>query len=827
MGKTESAPKSAVMGWACAVALMLGSASAVASHVGEDLTTDQQAVASSDQLMRTLRQFERAPQAQRVAQTAQLVQAAAQRRERMLALLERNPRLAAVRVLPAAIRDRMPASVQALVEQRTQVAGTIVAEVAGDVARGTSSTRLQLLDVAGQRFELRAADASEREQQGWIGKRAAVNATRFDRHLLVNGKEDVQLLAADGTATSAATTTAAAAAIQGEQRTLSILLNFNDAQLTCTPADVSSRLFASTGYTVNNNYRESSRGLVGFSGSAVGPFTIDYAAGGSCNYLGWAAAAEAAARAAGIDPAQYTRVNYVTPPNASCGWTGLAYMPGRQSWVQSCSVTGAFSHELGHNLGLNHAATPTLEYGDSSDPMGGGNVSGHNGPNRTAAGWMPAGTVQDVSAGGSYALATLSNNAATGAPQVLRIAKADSSEWYYVSLREAQNLDARLALKFLDTLSIHRSTGAQSAKTYLLQNVAAGQTFNDSVNGIAVTHQGVANGVATVGVSIGGATCLRNAPLISLTPTSQISGAGAVLTYSVSVTNQSSAACGASTFNLTQALPAGFSGSVAAAGLAIAPGASAATTWSVGSASSVADATYTLTLNATDSAGGLGAAAHANTIIDTPVVATCTRSAPQLAVSPASQTGNAGATLPYTLTLTNRNSSGCGNSTFTLAQALPTGFGGTLGAGSVTIAPGTSANVAWSVTTAPTLGAGTFTLNASAAEPSIGMSATAPATAVVVSAADTTAPTLSITSPSAGSAITARMASITVAASDASGVRLVEFYVDDKLLASDTSAPYSANWNLRKATRGGHTIRVRAVDAAGNAAEQTIAVTVN
>ncbi len=445
MGRRTTALRSVAGTSLLTTVLTLTAGHALASHIGEDLTTDQLVVASSDQFMRTLRQFERAPQTQRSAQMAQLVQAAAQLRERMLALLERNPRLAAIRVLPPAIRERLPASVQALVEQRAQVAGTIVAEVAGDVARGSSVTRLQMVDAAGQRFELRAADASEREQQAWIGKRATVNATRFDRHLLVNGKADVQFLAADGTSTAAATTTAAATAIQGEQRTLSILINFNDAQLTCTPADVSSRLFASTGYTVNNNYRESSRGLVSFSGNAVGPFTINYATGGSCNYLGWAAAAEAAARAAGIEPAQYSRVNYVTPPNASCGWTGLAYMPGRQSWVQSCSVTGAFSHELGHNLGLNHAATPTLEYGDSSDPMGGSNISGHNAPNRVMAGWMPAGAVLDVLAGGSFTVANLSSTAVTGTPQVLRLQKADTAESYYVSLRRSQNLDARLA----------------------------------------------------------------------------------------------------------------------------------------------------------------------------------------------------------------------------------------------------------------------------------------------------------------------------------------------------------------------------------------------
>ena len=39
----------------------------------------------------------------------------------------------------------------------------------------------------------------------------------------------------------------------------------------------------------------------------------------------------------------------------------------------------------------------------------------------------------------------------------------------------------------------------------------------------------------------------------------------------------------------------------------------------------------------------------------------------------------------------------------------------------------------------------------------------------------------------------------------------VQFYVDGTLLSTSTSAPYSATWNLRKVTRGAHSISVRAL----------------
>jgi len=261
------------------------------------------------------------------------------------------------------------------------------------------------------------------------GKRMAVEAVRIGDNLLILDRRKVQLEAAGASTSSGGTLVASGSVVQGNQNTLSILVNFTDKALTCTAADVASRLFGGSGATVNNNYRESSRGLVSFSGQAVGPFPINYSSIGSCDYSGWATAANAAAKAAGFDPALYQRVNYVTPSNSTCGWSGLAYMPGNQSWVQACGATGVFSHELGHNLSLHHASTPTSEYGDGSDPMGGASVVDHNGANRTMAGWMPAGSVLDVGSTSSYALATVSTNAPAASPQVLRIVKPDTQEY--------------------------------------------------------------------------------------------------------------------------------------------------------------------------------------------------------------------------------------------------------------------------------------------------------------------------------------------------------------------------------------------------------------
>jgi hypothetical protein len=89
--------------------------------------------------------------------------------------------------------------------------------------------------------------------------------------------------------------------------------------------------------------------------------------------------------------------------------------------------------------------------------------------------------------------------------------------------------------------------------------------------------------------------------------------------------------------------------------------------------------------------------------------------------------------------------------------------------------------------------------------------------------ADTTAPAVAITSPANGDTIRSAI-TITATATDAGGIKLVYFYIDGVLCASDAAAPYSYAWDARKAARGTHTIKVTAVDSAGNSASASVIV---
>ena len=693
---------------------------AMASHVGESLTADQQLVSANDQLVNALSQWESMPESVRAARASQLIAVAAKRQEHLVALLQKNPKVAAARMMPAEVRSRLPAQAAAFVESEVTAQGTVFAAIADDIERGVSRTEFKFQSNAGGmplNIYLADSDTPDADLLKWAGKRLSVKAMRIGEHLAVLDRQAAQLEAAGSTSTSTGTLQAAGA-VTGVQNTLSILLNFNDKPLSCTSTDINNRLFGASGSTVNAHYRDASRGAVGFTGRVAGPFTINYASTGSCDYNGWASAAEAAARAAGIDPSQYTRVNYVTPGNGTCGWGGLAYMPGRQSWVQMCGSTGIFSHELGHNLSLHHGTTPTSEYGDASDPMGNASAVGHNAANRTMAGWMPAGSVVDVVSGGSYSVATLSNSSLVGTPQVLRVAKRDTAESYYVSTRTQTGADALLGTQFVNTVSVHRASGTLPAKTVLMQVLAAGQTFTDSANGITISNQGVALGNATVGVTMAAAACTRALPAVTLSPASQMALPGAARSYTFNVTNKNSSGCGTSSFSLGRVVPAGFTGTLSASALSLAAGASGAVTLTTTSPATVVDGTYGIDASATDTAATTNrSTAHGSYVV------------------------SRDATAP-SLTITS---------------------------------PATSTSL---TTTTPTYSARTnLTLSANA--------------------------------------------------SDASGIQVVQFYGDNVLLAQDTAAPYTANWNLRKAGKGIHTVKVRAVDRAGNVTERSVNIAVN
>ncbi len=585
--------------------------------------TEQGASSATDEVVRALAAYEGAVGEAKIAAQRRLAQAIAQRRGAMAALAAVNPAMALSKSLPAELRSKVPAELRAPLEQEVDATGTVVERISDDFANRTSRHEmlLEVPDSGGPRhFALQFADPTmtEPKRHRLVGRQVKLRGTLIESHIVVGdgARIEVGALASktktgsastSSTSTTVTTTAALSSAIQGNQNTLVVMGNFTDAPLACTQSGPIATLFGASG-SVDAHYRESSRGAVSFSGEVIGPFNIPYSASGACDYNAWAAALDAAATAAGKTLSNYHRISYAIPRNASCGWLGLGYVGGAtptRSWVASCSA-GVFTHELGHNLSFSHASTPTSEYGDNSDPMGGAPMVQNHGPNKVMAGWQPAGSVVDAKTTGSYVLSSVSLTSLQSA-QVMRVPKPDTGEFYYVSLRTASGTDSVLNGAYLNLVSVHRATGTLPTKTYLLADLGAGQAFTDATNGITITPTTISGDGTTISLVTSTPACASASPAIALSPSSQSASSGTTLKYTATVTNKDGSTCSTSTLSMAQALPAGFAGSFSPSSVSLAPGASASVTWSVTSPSGAANASYTLGASVSSASGSTSA----------------------------------------------------------------------------------------------------------------------------------------------------------------------------------------------------------------------------
>lgn len=401
---------------------------------------------------------------------------------------------------------------------------------------------------------------------------------------------------------------APAVTVTGEQRTIVIGINFSDAALDCSAATIHGIMFSGA-QSVAGLYQETSNGNVWLTGDVVGPFTINYSRAGACDFYGWAAAADAAAQAQGVNLAQYNRRLYVIPRANSCGWAGLGTIGGNPSraWVAHCSLADVYAHELGHNLTLHHASTDTnndgvsdCEYCDTSDFMGYGGVGLRqlNAPHKDQLGWLPFGKAVTATANTTVTLAPLELYPQdTPYPQLLKIAKPNSSDFYYFSYRRRLGYDAALHWQYADRVNVHRYKGSGVSPTYFITALGDGGVFQDPATGFTVTHLYRNSDYATVQVTF---NCSPTQPATALTPSTQTTQPGGALLYTVSLTNRDSSLCAPTTFYLAPTVPSGWTASVSPDSLTLPPGQSGNAVVSVRSPLVTANGTYAITVNVSD-----------------------------------------------------------------------------------------------------------------------------------------------------------------------------------------------------------------------------------
>src|SRR5262249_44071206 len=147
--------------------------------------------------------------------------------------------------------------------------------------------------------------------------------------------------------------------------------------------------------------------------------------------------------------------------------------------------------------------------------------------------------------------------------------------------------------------------------------------------------------------------------------------AGTAVAFTVTVTNNDSSACSASTFDLTNSVSSGWTASYSSASLTLSPGAAGSSTLTVTSPAGAANGSYRVIATAKNR----GAPSHAASGTATYVLSTpCTRANPAVSLSPSQSAGvAAGSTVAFTLSVTNSDPSACASSSFSLTNVVPSG----------------------------------------------------------------------------------------------------------------------------------------------------------
>ncbi len=241
-----------------------------------------------------------------------------------------------------------------------------------------------------------------------------------------------------------------------------------------------SALFGSVD-SVAQRYRAISGGRLEFVGSAndiAAPITLAEPADLCHAGLGaLASEAEAALTRAGLAYGAYRHLVFVVPVDVPCRWTGVGDIGGHRVWVKATTAK-ALQHELGHNLGMNHALRWRGGEPDASDFMGSG-ATNLNAPHVVQMGWLDPGQVVEPAAAATVTLATLEARG-SALPKVAIVHSAPGGNTYYFSTRAA-SADYPLTDEFTRGLNIHIFDGARTngGLTYFVASLADGAVYRD------------------------------------------------------------------------------------------------------------------------------------------------------------------------------------------------------------------------------------------------------------------------------------------------------------------------------------------------------------
>jgi uncharacterized repeat protein (TIGR01451 family) len=397
--------------------------------------------------------------------------------------------------------------------------------------------------------------------------------------------------------------TVAMEAVDGEPQVLGassvkniavIAFNFRDDLTQNFSVDELTKRYFTNTNSLAAHMRENSAGQWDITGTVFGWYTLNLDAAAGCNYSAWVVEADKAVAAAGMSLTGYTHKQYIFPSGKTgCGWGGLAYMPGTVSWVVGSGAGAGISvHELGHNYGFHHAATPTSEYGDGSDPMGGAKSVHYSNYNKGRF-WLTSDKYTTVNSAGTYTLKELKS--ADGVVGIRVPRKDGTTNHFMLEYRGNGGFDNAISTTYLNKLLIRVVPSTFTvAKTSLVSILGAGQSYDSTVDGITFTVVNATSTEAMVKIDMVAAPCTAANPTVTATPSGQWGAPGQALTYTVSVKNNDSATCSSSNFTVSPTLPSGFVQNPATVSLSLLPGEQKSATVSVTSPLTAVPATYVI-----------------------------------------------------------------------------------------------------------------------------------------------------------------------------------------------------------------------------------------